>query len=519
MLPRDRKFGIVGGLGPLASADVFFKLAKVLHEALHEVTPALPSDVMPKSMPTTADPESVSDIVFEQHPFVGSARSDATTQRKLYIFDMLSRFEQQGVSTVVLPCFLSHTFIDELKANSPLDIVDIVEAVRSHIRRTFSSARRIGVLASEYTRHHGLFERYFPAPEFNILHPRQHDGVDLVTTAVYGDAGIRRGYLSDGPAVLLRAACQDLIDQGADIILPGLTEIALVADAIGALSIPMIDSNLAYAQYVVSGQHAAPVKTFKVGIVGGVGPAATVDFMNKIVRNTPASRDQDHIKLIVEQNPKIPDRTDNLIGDGADPTISLYATCKKLEAGDADLIAIPCNTAHAFVERIQPYLAIPIVNMLSVTVRYLRETFPLLRTVGLLATTGTVTSGIYEEALASQGLSQVVPNPALQANVMEAIFGHQGVKAGFTTGICQSQIMTAVDGFIAQGVEVVILGCTELPLLLPQGDFTGSNGGRVYLVDPSDLLAKRCVAYATSPLTESNEDEKIARERKRASRI
>lgn len=474
------KFGIVGGLGPLASADVFFKLVK--------------------STPAASDAEHF-DMVFEQHPF-GSSRAGtaATTQRKLYIFDLISRFEKQGVTTVVLPCFLSHTFIDELKANSPLQIVDMVEAVRSHVRRKFPSVRRIGVLASDYTRRKGLFEKYFSAPEFEVVYPSVRDNLDLVTEAIYGPEGVKSGNLNGRPVELLREACEDLIAQGVNLIVPGLTEIALVAEEIGPLQVPLIDSNLAYAQYVVSGQYSSPETLFKVGVVGGVGPAATVDFIHKIVRNTPATRDQDHIKLLVEQNPQIPDRTENLIGDGPDPTISLYATCKKLEAGDADIIAIPCNTAHAFVERIQPYLSIPIVNMLTVTARYLRETFPSLRSVGVLATSGTVESGVYEKALTSQGLQQVVPGPALQARVMEAIYGSTGVKAGFTTGECQTDIAAAIEGLIAQGVEVVILGCTELPLLLPQTDFVGSNGKSVRLVDPTDVLARQCVAYATAAM-------------------
>lgn len=474
------KFGIVGGLGPLASADVFFKLVK--------------------STPAASDAEHF-DMVFEQHPFgSSSAGTAATTQRKLYIFDLISRFEKQGVTTVVLPCFLSHTFIDELKANSPLQIVDMVEAVRSHVRRKFPSVRRIGVLASDYTRRRGLFEKYFSAPEFEVVYPSVRDNLDLVTEAIYGPEGVKSGNLNGRPVELLREACEDLIAQGVNLIVPGLTEIALVAEEIGPLQVPLIDSNLAYAQYVVSGQYSSPETLFKVGVVGGVGPAATVDFIHKIVRNTPATRDQDHIKLLVEQNPQIPDRTENLIGDGPDPTISLYATCKKLEAGDADIIAIPCNTAHAFVERIQPYLSIPIVNMLTVTARYLRETFPSLRSVGVLATSGTVESGVYEKALTSQGLQQVVPGPALQARVMEAIYGSTGVKAGFTTGECQTDIAAAIDGLIAQGVEVVILGCTELPLLLPQTDFVGSNGKSVRLVDPTDVLARQCVAYATGAM-------------------
>ncbi|MFB9128966.1 aspartate/glutamate racemase family protein [Paraburkholderia dipogonis] len=473
-----KKFGVVGGLGPLASADVFFKLVK--------------------STPASSDAEHV-DVIFEQHPFRGAAAgSEATTQRKLYIFDMISSFEKRGVTTVVLPCFLSHTFIDELQANSPLQIVDMVEAVRSHVRRKFPTARRIGVLTSDFTRRKGLFEKYFATPEFEVIHPRLREDIDLVTEAVYGANGVKSGNLSGRPVALLREACEDLIAQGADIIVPGLTEIALVAEEMGLFRVPFIDSNLAYAQYVIAGDYGSPESIFKVGVVGGVGPAATVDFMQKIVRNTPANRDQDHIKLLIEQNPQIPDRTENLIGDGPDPTVSLYATCKKLESGDADLIAIPCNTAHAFVERIQPYLSIPIVNMLTVTVCHLREMFPALRSVGVLATSGTIASGVYEKALESEGLRQIVPRAELQARVMEAIYGSKGVKAGFTTGQCLDDISAAIDGLVAEGVEVIILGCTELPLLLPKKSFVGTTGARVSLVDPTDVLARQCVALATA---------------------
>jgi aspartate racemase len=474
---KRRKFGVVGGLGPLASADVFFKLVK--------------------ATPAASDAEHA-DVIFEQYPFRASgAGSAATTERKLYIFDMIRDFEKRGVTTVVLPCFLSHTFIDELKANTNLQIVDIVEAVRRHVQRKYPDATRIGVLASDYTRDKQLFERYFSAPQFEVVYARTHDGIDPVTEAIYGADGIKSGNLRGRPVELLRSACDDLVAQGVQVIVPGMTEIALVADEIGPQKVPLVDSNMAYAQYAVSGQFDSRSPVFKVGVVGGVGPAATVDFLDKIVRNTPASRDQDHIKLLVEQNPQIPDRTENLIGDGADPTVSLYATCKKLEDGDADIIAIPCNTAHAFVDRIQAYLRIPIVNMLTVTVDYLRETFPGLRDIGVLATSGTIYSGVYRNALESRGLRQVAPGRALQARVMDAIYGKQGVKAGFTKGPCLDDISAAVEGLIAEGVEVIVLGCTELPILLPGGEFVGRDGTRVHLVDPTEVLARRCVAYAT----------------------
>lgn len=484
-MASPKKLGVVGGLGPLASADVFFKLVKASSGAANAHWDGQPIDV-----------------IFEQRPFKGVAvGSTPTANRKLYIFDMIRDFEKRAVTTVMLPCFLSHTFIDEIRENTKITIVDIVDSVRHHVRKMLPAARRIGVLASDYVREQGLFERYFESSEFEVIYPRTDEGRDLVTEAIYGENGIKRGNLRGQPVELLRAACSDLVEQGVDVIIPGLTEIALVLDQLSPLSIPIVDSNQLYAQFSIAAlmetQTEAPRReTFKIGVVGGIGPAATVDFLDKIVRNTPASRDQDHLKIIVEQNPQIPDRTENLIGNGADPTVSLYATCKNLEDGDADIIAIPCNTAHAFVSRIQPYLSVPIVNMLTVTVQYLKEQFPEIRDVGVLATTGTMESEVYKRALETQGLRQVAPGSALQARVMEAIYGKHGVKAGFTTGQCHDDILAAVDGLVAQDVEVIILGCTELPILLPGGEFVSTSGAKVRLVDPTDALAKRCVAFA-----------------------
>jgi aspartate racemase len=475
--PARRSYGIVGGLGPLASADVFFKLMQ--------------------AMAARGDIEQA-DVVFEQHPFKGSGATTgaATTERKLYVFDMIRDFEKRGIGAVVLPCFLSHTFLDELKANTTLPIVDLMEALRNHVRRAYPQAARIGVLTSDYTREAGLFERYFPAPDFEVVYPRPAQGRNLVAEAVYGEDGIKRGNLAGRPLQLLAEAARDLAAQGADLILPGLTEVALVAHAIGPLPAPLVDANQVYAQCVADGRREASAKPFKIGVVGGVGPAATVDFMQKIVRNTPAERDQDHIKVHVEQNPQIPDRTENLVGAGQDPTIALYATCKKLEDGGADIIAIPCNTAHAYVERIGSRLSIPIVNMLTVTVQSIRARYPDLKQVGLLATSGTLGSGVYRRALEEQGLQQLAPSPAMQEHVMEAIYGRAGVKAGYTEGRCQDDLRAGLDDLVRQGAEVIILGCTELPLLLPMAELKHESGKTVTLVDPTDTLARRCVEFA-----------------------
>jgi aspartate racemase len=469
--------GVIGGLEPRASADFLSKLVEA----------------------TQANGASGRvDIVFEQRNSGAIESTKAAFARKLYVFDMIERFKARGIATVVIPCFLSHTFMDELTANSPLPIADMMEALRTHIRKQFASVRRVGVLTSKAIREERLFERYFPSHEFEVLYPCREDAEDLVTDAVYDKQEILTGSGYSDPLERLREACADMVRQGAELVLPGINEFAIIAHQVGAMSIPLVDPHRVYAHYVASERFAPPERPFKLGVVGGIGPAATVDFLRKVVRSTPASRDQDHIRLLVDHNPQIPDRTEYLIGKGMDPTLALYATCKKLQAGEADLIAIPCNTAHAFVERIQPFLDIPIINMLTVTVKHLRDSFPALQEVGLLATTGTLSSGIYRLALAEQSLIEVVPPAELQRRVMSAIYGPQGVKAGFTTGACMDDISAAIDDLASRGCQVIILGCTELPLLFPRLEFTTGTGQRVTLIDPTDILAVSCVFLATA---------------------
>ena len=276
---RERSFGIIGGLSPIADADLLSKLIEA----------------------TERHPDAGQfGIVFEQRPFTRvDGPSAATTARMLYIFDRIDSFRKSGIGTVVLPCFLSHTFMDELRENSPLPIADMIEALRNHVRSTFASKQRIGVLTSAPLREQRLFEHYFTPGEFEILHPRRRGGLDLVTEAVYGKNGIKSGSRNGYSIELLREASADLIEQGAELLLPGVTELALVAAEFGQLSVPVIDPHRVYAQYLVAELLASVERPFKLGVVGGVGPAATVDFLQKVVRSTPSRKDQDHLRLLV----------------------------------------------------------------------------------------------------------------------------------------------------------------------------------------------------------------------------
>lgn len=200
--------------------------------------------------------------------------------------------------------------------------------------------------------------------------------------------------------------------------------------------------------------------------------------------------------MIVEQNPQIPDRTANLIQNQTDPTIALFSTCKKLEASGSEVIAIPCNTAHAFVKEIQEHLSVPIVSMITTTAEYILKNFGKEINVGLLATTGTVQSKVYYNQLTDLGLKVITPDEVHQNYVMESIYGEYGVKAGYTEGVCKEHILKGVNYLIENDARVIILGCTELPLLFPQTSEITSVNKQIELIDPTLVLAKKLVDLA-----------------------
>ncbi|MBT0960820.1 aspartate/glutamate racemase family protein [Denitromonas sp. IR12] len=473
--PKKRRFGIVGGLGALGGADVLLKMIRSAQRM--------------SSLSGT-------DIAFEQRHFGEEAivadGSYDPTRRKFYIYNALKDMEARGIDTALVPCFLSHTFLGEITPEVGLQVVSVFDALCRHFTSEVVGVRKIGVLTSTYLKRAGMFEREL-GRFGQVIYPDDDTQASTVMQAVYGARGLRAGHHGGECQHLLLDACLHLVDAGADIIVPGMTEIPVLIDSLRPqVPVPILDANLLYAEYALGIDAAAPRRGFKLGVVGGVGPAATVDFMHKVVKLTAATRDQDHIKMVVEQNPQIPDRTANLIGSGDDPTIALLATCMRLKADGADAVAIPCNTAHAYVDRIQPYLDIPIVNMLSEVVRYIRETLPAVTRVGLLATSGTVASGVYKSATEAAGLELLVPDGAVQASVMEAIYGRRGVKAGFTRGACAAHLVDAIVHLQSCGAEVIVLGCTELPLI----ELTNIDAQRLPLIDPTAILARCCVALA-----------------------
>ncbi|WP_297697094.1 amino acid racemase [Phenylobacterium sp.] len=214
-----------------------------------------------------------------------------------------------------------------------------------------------------------------------------------------------------------------------------------------------------------------------LGVLGGMGPAATLDFLQKLQAYTPAEQDQDHIRVLVDINPKVPDR--NAPGSLAGPLLAEMAGA--LRGAGAEVLAIACNTAHAYAGMIQRASGLPLVDMIETAARAAARGGAM--RAGVLGTRGAVK--LYREYLAAQAMGLVTLPSERQEAFMQALYR---IKAGDTGPEVRREMAGLAKELVAQGAEVVIAGCTEVPLVM------GADDLRVEFVEPSELLAKRCVA-------------------------
>jgi len=194
-----------------------------------------------------------------------------------------------------------------------------------------------------------------------------------------------------------------------------------------------------------------------VGVLGGMGPAATVEFFRRLVAATPAATDREHLHVVIDSDPSIPDRTEAILRGGRCPVPRLVAMARRLESAGAELLALPCNTAHAYVEEIRAAVSIPMLDMIGETAAAIDRS-----PVGLLATDGTIESGLYQRACEGRGVRIVVPNPADRRSVMEAI---AAIKAGAEPRGAERELAAVVRRLARDGAEAVIAGCTEISLV------------------------------------------------------
>ncbi len=224
-----------------------------------------------------------------------------------------------------------------------------------------------------------------------------------------------------------------------------------------------------------------------IGILGGMGPEATLDLYRHIINLTPASKDQDHIRVLIYSNPKIPDRTLAISGKGESPLNALIDSAKRLEASGAGIIAMPCNASHYYLPEIQQAIRIPIINMVEEVCRKLRRSLPEAKAAGLIATSGTIYSRVYHKALAAEGISVLTPNEKEQIETQAAI---ARVKAGIHSAAARDKFHSIGEKLVQAGAEAVILGCTEIPLVFD------ANAVKYPSLNSTQILAEAAVNWA-----------------------
>jgi aspartate racemase len=224
-----------------------------------------------------------------------------------------------------------------------------------------------------------------------------------------------------------------------------------------------------------------------IGILGGMGPEATAELFCRIIKATPAKKDQCHLRVIIDNNPKIPDRTEAIVSDGASPLPEIVRTARNLERAGADFVIMPCITAHYYYEDLKKSVEIPVLNMIELTVEVINKEFPKVRNMGIIATTGTVKTKIFDRALGRIGVSVIYPPADLQNTVMEAIYDK--IKAGRKRE--GKKIIVNVVRYLAQrGSDMIIIGCTEASLALKNVALP------VQIIDPLQILSEAAVATA-----------------------
>ena len=201
-----------------------------------------------------------------------------------------------------------------------------------------------------------------------------------------------------------------------------------------------------------------------IGIIGGMGPLATIDLYEKITINTRAEKDQDHIHIIIDSYPQIEDRTAYILHGGKNPKDKLIESAKRLENAGADALIMPCNTAHFFAKDIEKEVSIPLIHIVKSTAEAIKNKYPKANKIGLIATTGTLKSGVYANILKDYGYHIIELDERLENDIMDCIY--KGVKAGKTEEYVPL-FQKCVDKITDMGADVLIAGCTEIPILVP----------------------------------------------------
>jgi aspartate racemase len=220
------------------------------------------------------------------------------------------------------------------------------------------------------------------------------------------------------------------------------------------------------------------------GILGGMGPEATVDLMRRIIRNTPAADDSDHIRCIIDNNPKVPSRLKALLeGGGENPGPAIAEMGRRLESWGADFLAIACNTAHYYYQDVCGAVGIPVLNMVELAVEAAVGKNAGARRIGILASPAVRLTRLYSSPLETRGIEAVYPDGEVEQKLLALI---REVKRGGTGRAARGELATVVRHFADKGVRIAISACTELGIILDEYD-------RITVLDAAEVLAAEIV--------------------------
>jgi aspartate racemase len=233
------------------------------------------------------------------------------------------------------------------------------------------------------------------------------------------------------------------------------------------------------------------MKYNSLGVIGGMGPKATSLFFEKVIENTAADKDQDHINMVILNHTSLPDRTEVILNGNAECFLKpIKKDLMLLEKAEVSNIAIPCNTSHYFYNEIQSMTSINVINMIEETIKEVYDKFGVNSKVALLATNGTVQSGIYEQQCNKYKIDMLKPNPTMQQQVMDIIYkdikGNMNLDASKLEAIIKELVYE-------KGCHCVILACTELSCITHNLSYDIVD----YWIDAMDVLVEKSIEHST----------------------
>jgi aspartate racemase len=224
-----------------------------------------------------------------------------------------------------------------------------------------------------------------------------------------------------------------------------------------------------------------------IGILGGMGPEATIDLFARIVKHTHAKKDDDHLRIIIDNNPKMPSRQDAILKGGESPVPAMRETARNLERAGADFIIIGANTPHYFYDEIRNAVRIPFLHIIEEAAKETVKAVPGVRKVGVLATSAAMKTGLYQECFKKYGIEVLDIPGEIQDQVQKSIFSFK--YDGKTPEVIEL-IVGPVRHLIMNGAEALVMGCTEIPIILEGMEFS------VPMIDPNEVIAVAAVQCA-----------------------